>query len=129
MVKKAAKAATDVDTLYRLLADEVSSQEDRTQFLASRKQVAGSSGTSMSTASSTTLSPAQTTGPVTRVTSEMVEQAARRLAPHVGPIAKVLAKKAAAKAQDSRQFHLLLAENITSESDRNRFLKDVGLLS
>jgi len=129
MVKKAAKAAADMDTLYRLLADEVGSIQDRTQFLASRKQLAGTSGTSIYTQSSTGSRTAQTTGPVTRVTPEMVEQAARRLAPYIGPIAKVLAKKAAAKAQDSRQFHLMLSENITSESERNRFLKDVGLLS
>jgi serine/threonine protein kinase len=129
MVKKAAKAAGDMDTLYRLLADEVGSIQDRTQFLASRKQVAGTSGTSMSPPSATAPPTPQTTGPVVRVTPEMVEQAARRLASYVGPIAKVLAKKAAAKAQDSRQFHLSLSENITSESDRNRFLKDVGLLS
>jgi hypothetical protein len=43
----------------------------------------------------------------------------------VGPIAKVMAKKAAAQARDLKGFYQRLAENLDPE-DRARFLKDAG---
>jgi serine/threonine protein kinase len=129
MVKKAAKAATDVDTLYRLLAEEVGTERDKTNFLATRKQLAGNLGTGMGTHPSQAGSGTQPTGSSSPLTTEAVEQAVRRLAPYVGPIAKVLVKKAAAKAPDARQFYLSLAENISSESDKKRFLRDSGLVN
>jgi len=46
-------------------------------------------------------------------------------APYVGPIAKVMAKKAAAQARDLKGFYQRLAENLDPE-DRARFLKDAG---
>jgi len=52
-------------------------------------------------------------------------KATGRLAPYVGPIAKVMAKKAAAQARDLKAFYQRLAENLDPE-DRARFLKDAG---
>jgi serine/threonine-protein kinase len=129
MVKKAAKTTTDVDSLYRVLADEVANVQDKTQFLATRRLIAGAAAVSAGTHPPTTKSGTQEADvPIVRVTPEAMEQAARRLATYVGPIAKVLAKKAAAQAKDPRQFHILLADNITSDSDRSRFLQDSGFV-
>jgi serine/threonine protein kinase len=60
------------------------------------------------------------------ITPPMVDQAARMLAYHVGPISRVLAKRAAERAENRRALYLLLAEHLPNKSDRARFLRDAG---
>ena len=55
-----------------------------------------------------------------------IAQAARLLAPYVGPIANVLAKRAAPRADSLRAFYLLLAEYVESKNDRASFLRAAG---
>jgi serine/threonine-protein kinase len=47
------------------------------------------------------------------------------LARYVGPLAGVLAKRAAPRADSARALYLLLAQHIETEADRARFLQDV----
>jgi hypothetical protein len=46
----------------------------------------------------------------------------------VGPIAVVLAKRTAPRADSARALHLLLAQHVETEADRARFLRDAGAL-
>jgi serine/threonine-protein kinase len=55
-----------------------------------------------------------------------VDKAAGRLAPYVGPIARVMAKKAAAQARDLKAFYQRLAENLADPDERAEFLKNSG---
>jgi serine/threonine-protein kinase len=59
------------------------------------------------------------------LTAARIEAAQLRLATYIGPIAKILVKKAAAQTSSTDRFYLLLAESL-SDSDRTRFLKEVG---
>ena len=61
-----------------------------------------------------------------QLTAEAIEQATRRLAADLGPIAKAVAKKAATQATSRRHFHQLLAEKLTDPAERARFLRDLG---
>jgi len=54
-----------------------------------------------------------------------VEQTTQRLAVYLGPIAKVVAKKAAQQAHDCDEFIHLVAEHIGTQ-DRRAFLREVG---
>ena len=56
---------------------------------------------------------------------EFIDQTTSRLAVYLGPIAKVVAHKAARQARDSEEFVQLVAEHIGTQ-DRESFLKDVG---
>ena len=56
----------------------------------------------------------------------VVEEAARMLAYHVGPISRILAKRAAERAENRRALYLLLAEHVENKTDRARFLRDAG---
>jgi serine/threonine-protein kinase len=49
------------------------------------------------------------------------------LARYVGPIAGVLAKRSAQRADSARALHLLLAQHVESEVDRASFLRDASL--
>ena len=60
------------------------------------------------------------------LTPDAIEEATRRLTTYLGPIAKVVAKRAATQATNRRHFHMLLAEQLTDPRERARFLHDVG---
>jgi eukaryotic-like serine/threonine-protein kinase len=62
------------------------------------------------------------------VNDALVEQAARLLAQHVGPIAKVVARKAAARAPQRDAFFALLAESVDLPTARTKLLADLARL-
>jgi len=113
LVRRAAAQTTDVDELHRLLAENLGSAQEREAFLAGRKP-----------REEPRRPPADAGGPLT---PELIERATRRLARDLGPIARVVAGKAAAQAADHRQFLLLLAEQLGEPAERARFLADFGL--
>ena len=127
MVKRGATNTTDIDKLYRMLAENLTNPEERSAFLAGRRQL---QGVPPREAGATTVpvgtEHAPATGLTVQLTPDAIEQATKRLATYLGPIAKVVAKKAATQATSRRHFHLLLAENLTNSTERARFLHDVG---
>jgi serine/threonine-protein kinase len=72
------------------------------------------------------VSSASTAPASAELTREAIEHAARLLAPYVGPISSVLAKRAAQRADSLRAFYLLLAEHVDGELERVRFLHESG---
>jgi serine/threonine-protein kinase len=127
MVRRGAARTTDIDQLYRALAADLSDAEERANFLAGRNQL---QGVEPSEGATGTLGPvtgqAPGTGLTVQLTAEAIEQATRRLAADLGPIAKAVAKKAATQATSRRHFHQLLAENLTDPAERAKFLRDLG---
>jgi serine/threonine-protein kinase len=116
LVRRAGRTTLDVDQLYLQLAGKLDAESDRQAFMATRSRLAGASHGS-------TIRPA--TQGEAALTPEKAEAAARTLATYIGPIAKVVAKKAAAQTTSVQRFYLLLAENL-SEPDRKRFLDEVA---
>ena len=128
MVRRAATETSEIAALYTLLADNLSSPGEKKAFLAghvqtqatppalSEKPKPGAPGTDT-----------RQRGPAIPMTPETVEQATRLLASYLGPIAKVVIKKAAAQASDRRQFYEILAKSLSNEADRTRFLQDAGI--
>jgi len=121
MVRRGALQTTDVDKLYRMLAETLTNADERSAFLAGRPQPA------VRAAPIEPAAAAAGTGLTVALTAEAIEQASRRLAAYLGPIAKVMAKKAAAQASSRRHFHLLLAEQLADPAERARFLREVGV--
>jgi len=123
LVRRGATQTTDIDELYRILAESLPSPDDRSSFLAARPRSAMTEAARNSGAGTAVGAAA---GAGAQLTPEAIEQATRRLAADLGPIAKLAAKKAAAQAGSLRHFHHLLAENLADAGERNRFLRDVG---
>ena len=127
LVRRAATNTTDIDRLYAFLAENLSSLEERSAFLSGRRELKGvpprQAGATTVTVMATQFLGTRQTQPLT---PDAVEKATRRLVAHLGPIAKVLAKQAAAQATSRQHFHLLLAEKIAEPAERDRFLRDVG---
>ena len=55
-----------------------------------------------------------------------VEQAQRVLASHIGPIARIVAKKAAAHATTREQFYGLLCAELGSEAERGKVMAELA---
>ncbi len=132
MVKRAAQRTTDLDKLYSLIAEALPTPAERNAFLAHRPKRAPAAphGTLSATRTSATRTTATRAGTRTThtlvLTPEAVDEAARALTPYLGPIAKVVAKRAAAVTQNRQEFYQLLADELATEKDRAGFLRAVG---
>jgi serine/threonine-protein kinase len=135
VLKNAARDAVDLDDLCNRLLPHIGSDAGRTQFQDSVRDIkkkhglstpATMSGRSQAAAPKTQLT--QMTGMPTllQLSPEQMEAAQMKLAVYVGPIAKVLAKRAAKMTGNADEFYRLLAENLPDPQERARFLKDVG---
>jgi len=125
LVRRGATQTADIDQLYRMLAEDLPNPDERAAFLAARPQ-AMKAGVAVDSPATATARAAATSLTM-QLTPEAIEQATKRLAAYLGPIAKVAAKKAAPLASSRRHFYLLLAENLANPTDRSQFLHDVGV--
>jgi serine/threonine-protein kinase len=137
VLKNAARDAVDLDDLCNRLLPHIGSDAGRTQFQDSVRDIkkkhglstlATMSGRSQAGAPKTATQLTQMTGMPTllQLSPELMEAAQMKLAVYVGPIAKVLAKRASKMTGNADEFYRLLAENLPDPQERARFLKDVG---
>jgi serine/threonine-protein kinase len=135
VLKNAARDAVDLDDLCNRLLPHIGSDAGRSQFQDSVRDIkkkhglstlSTMSGRSQAAAPKTQLT--QMTGMPTllQLSPEQMEAAQMKLAVYVGPIAKVLARRAAKMTGNPDEFYRLLAENLPDPQERARFLKDVG---
>jgi serine/threonine-protein kinase len=124
MVRRDATATTDVSRLYRMLAEKLTKPEERSAFLAGREKLQGVAPRDTVATAAPERAPA--TGMTVQLTPAAIEEGTRKLTAYVGPIAKVVAKRASSQASSRRHFHQLLAESIADPRERARFLKEVG---
>jgi serine/threonine-protein kinase len=137
VLKNAARDAVDLDDLCNRLLPHIGSDAGRAQFQDSVRDIkkkhglstlATMSGRSQTGAPKTASQLTQMTGMPTllQLSPELMEAAQMKLAVYVGPIAKVLAKRASRMTGNADEFYRLLAENLPDPQERARFLKDVG---
>jgi serine/threonine-protein kinase len=106
MVAAAARRTTGFDDLCRELAGSIPDARERAAFLAKCER----SGTSA------------TRTAVPALDAAVLESATRRLALHLGPIARVMVARAAGRAASERELYEALAPSIPEEDGRKRFL-------
>jgi eukaryotic-like serine/threonine-protein kinase len=114
--------APDLAALVALLAPHVPSEKGRAQFVAA---FADGSRAGATTHGGASLQPE--TSRFTSLGADEVQAAALKLAVYLGPIATIVAKREAARANSLRALHERLAAAISNEHDRARFERDVGL--
>jgi serine/threonine-protein kinase len=132
LVRQAATQAHDLRELYAILAGHIDDAGERERFAhQATGEISGSHAAQPTSAAGrtrrTTTSPTASgrTRPLPPLEQEFIDQTTSRLAVYLGPIAKVVAHKAARQARDSEEFVQLVAEHIGTQ-DRESFLKEVG---
>jgi serine/threonine-protein kinase len=133
LVKQSAKRAVDVAQLAKLLAEHIEKPLERTEFTTRVAALAGTavsatkarSTTSGSAAGSGSGSRTAPTGAGAPVSDATLEFAAKTLARHIGPIAKVVVKKASNQAKTREQFFELLADQGPAGVDRAKLISEL----
>lgn len=120
MVKKGAKTTTELGALYSLLAEDLGSAQEKKDFLAGKDRLKSVPPAKPKSATD------KQAGIAELLTPHEIDQATRQLAAYLGPISRIVVKKAAAEATDRKQFYSMLAQHLGSEGDRERFLRDVS---
>ncbi len=116
VVEQAAKQTEDLGTLYRTVATSIQNADDRESFL--------SRGNGAAAKAQAAAAPAAAPAAVSISPDEIV-RAQRALAVHLGPIAKVMVKRAVPTAGSFKELCEKLAEHIPNDKERAAFLAQV----
>jgi eukaryotic-like serine/threonine-protein kinase len=121
LVQRAARRCSGVDALLNVIADGLNGPEERRAFqsnMAIRSEVPARAMQQLSPAAieTGTLQP--------HLPTEHIEWVSHLLTRYVGPLARVIVKRASEQTSDPKQFYMLVAERISSDSDREAFLRE-----
>ena len=129
-VRKAATKAHDSRELYALLAEHIDDRDERERFarLGSEDASGSRNHSSATSRSGTRAAATSSTSTRTHVTRPLdppfIERTTSRLAVYMGPIARVVARKAAQQARDADEFVRLVAEHLGTQ-ERESFLREI----
>ena len=126
LVKKAAVRAQSPEELLQALLAFIPAKADQEKF---RKGCGSIFPEPQTTAASASPTPAPATVSETQARNELalgpddVERARKELTVYMGPMARLLVDRAAAKAKTRKAFYEALAAEIPSAQDREKFIK------
>jgi len=118
VVRNAAKKALSIPALAEAVAGEISDEKARAAFI--RKFTTGET-TTRPPADATRKAPDATISQ--KFAAEVLRRAETALAQHIGAIARVVVKRAAAKARDEGELYLLIADEIKDPVERKTFIR------
>lgn len=118
LVKKAAQKSRTLEEFIDAVSNEIEDEDERTDFSRRLRE-----STQPPSKPSGRTSVPSTQSVLMRFDAETLEKAERRLAEHIGAIAKVIVKKAAMKARDKRELYLLLSDEIDDPVVRKAFAR------
>jgi hypothetical protein len=118
VVRNAAKKATSIPALVEAVAGEIDNDKTRTAFV--RKLAGGD--TSSKVVSQPASAPQEATISQ-KFPAEVMQKAESDLAQHIGAIARVVVKRAAAKARDTAELYLLISDEIKDPAERKNFIR------
>jgi len=121
LVRRAARESDTLSALYARLADQVADPALRQAFVA---RVTHSGQTTAGGGTSVTASGgvATSTAPAVQLSDALLQRAERLLAMHLGPIAKVVVKKAAAQSRERAGFLARVGDAVADPGARAALL-------
>ena len=126
LVSSAVKTAPTLDALCDTLARNIASASEREEFRTAALRECGQQGARAGLATSSLSRPRPAlpaTGPLPpAVPPDTVLRAQAELTQHIGPIARVLVKRALERAASPGEFWDLLAQHVERPADRAAFL-------
>ena len=120
-VRRGMARATDSEQLVRLLLETVEGDSARSTLADRLRGVLGAGRPA-----SASVPPSSTLEGVS-VSPEAVARVTQTLATYVGPIAKVMVKKASADSPSYLDLCLRVSARLETEDEKTRFLKEVGV--
>lgn len=129
VLRSAAKKAATFHALIEAVAREIPDSAARDLF--TKKQLAadksspasGRQGQSAPAASVPTQMPTQVATEMIRFDAATIAKAESAMAQYLGPLARVVVKRAAVKARDVSELYLLLADQIEDKDEKKAFIR------
>ncbi len=126
VIRNAAKKTATVPALAELVASEISDEKARADFVKKFSSFEHSqpvSAPSQPASAGNSQYSGFTQLARARFSQDVLDRAEKRLAQYLGAIAKVVVKRAAAKARDEGELYLLIADEIDDKKERNAFVR------
>jgi len=118
VTRNAAKKALSIPALAAAVAGEIADEKARLEFIRKFSSGEGPSGPgSGAPVKAPDLTISQ------KFTPEILQKAESDLAQYIGAIAKVVVKRAAAKARDESELYLLISDEIKDPAERKSFIR------
>ena len=124
VVKSAAKKAATLAQLVENVAAEIADEKARAVFVKafSAENKSAPIGNPANAAQPRS-EPNQADAPPSRLDAATLAKAEAELAKHIGAVAKVVVRRAAAKARDEAELYLLLADQIEDKVEKKSFIR------
>jgi serine/threonine-protein kinase len=130
LVRRAAQQHKQMGSLAAALTESIDKSADRDAFLRAVLGRAVALSTAGGTVGGGTPTPTPTPTSFTEagpaLTAADLEHATKLLTTYIGPIARVITKRAAARGGSRRQFLDDVARSLDDEAQRQRFLREAG---
>jgi serine/threonine protein kinase len=121
VIRSAAKKAYSVANLAEIVSVDIAEAKDRTAFI---RKFSGDRSTPTGDPARTTATRQQSsTQSISNIDSRTLTKAEAALAKYIGAVAKVVVKRAAAKARDPGELYLLIADEIEDQNERKAFIR------
>ena len=132
MVRKAAVQTANIVELYAMLSSSIADPEGRRRFVdgAARTTSTGSQDSQAMHQTSPSQIRSQSTGArvaATPLDQTFVDTTTTRLATYLGPIAQVVARKAAQQTNNQEEFVQMVAGHLGTQ-ERGTFLRELGFI-
>ena len=122
VIRSAAKKALSISQLVEAVAKDIEDDALRGQFI---KRFANADSSTPVSQPSRPSAPSQipTALAAQRFEATVLSKAEAALSKHLGPLARVVVKRAAMKAGDESELYLLIADEIEDKSERKTFIR------
>jgi serine/threonine-protein kinase len=127
LVRRAARTHKDIQSLTAAVVDSIDNADDREAFTRAVTGAGLSVLRSRMTDGPETAAPAPP-GSATALTEGDLESTTKLLTTLIGPIARVVVKRAAAQGGSRREFVNRVAQSLENDAQRERFLRDAAVI-
>lgn len=136
VVRNAAKRSASYEELCANAAKEIADEKTRAECLRKLSGITTNRGSGANGATARagapvtqTVAPDSTQNSSAKFTPTLLQQAETALAQHIGAIAKIIVKRAAAKARDEAELYLLISDEIKDPAEKKAFVRKAVLAS
>ena len=120
VVRTAAKKTYTVADLAEMVSADIADEKQRAAFV--RRFATDRSTPTQDPALARSAPPSSPSAP-SNIDAQTLAKGEAALAKHIGALAKVVVKRAAARSRDAGEFYLLIAEEIEDPSERKAFIR------
>jgi len=120
VIRSAARKAYSIANLAEIVSSDISESKDRAAFV---RKFSSDRSTPTGDPTRTATRLQSSTQIISNIDPQTLAKAETALARHIGAVAKIVVRRAAAKARDPGELYLLIADEIEDKDERKSFIR------